>query len=169
MLFAWAFAVQAVVPAPAVPMLVGTGALSGSGRMHLALAVAAATAAALGADALWYSLGRTHGTRVLGILCRLSLDPDSLIRHVKERFAAHRVRYLIIAKFLPGVNPLAARLAGAIPIRPDHFLLYATAGGRVLCRTGACRAARAMIARRSSRPFARNSRAPLQPSTKPTP
>jgi membrane protein DedA with SNARE-associated domain len=75
-LFAWAFAVQAVVPAPAVPMLVGTGALSGSGRMHLALAVAAAPAAALGANVLWYSLGRTRGTRALAILCRFSLDPD---------------------------------------------------------------------------------------------
>jgi membrane protein DedA with SNARE-associated domain/rhodanese-related sulfurtransferase len=127
-LFAWAFAVQAGVPAPAVPMLVGAGALSGSGQMNLALAVAAATAAALGADVLWYSLGRTHGTRVLGILCRFSLEPDSLIRHAKERFAAHRMRYLIVAKFLPGVNPLAAGLAGVIPIRPDRFLLYATAG-----------------------------------------
>ena len=127
-LFAWAFAVQAGVPAPAVPMLVGAGALSGSGQMDLALAVAAATAAALGADVLWYSLGRTHGTRVFGILCRFSLDPDSLIRHAKERFAAHRVRYLIVAKFLPGVNPLAAGLAGVIPIRPDRFLLYAIAG-----------------------------------------
>ncbi len=127
-LFAWAFAVQAGVPAPAVPMLVGAGALSGSGQMDLAVAVAAATAAAVGADVLWYSLGRTHGTRVLGILCRFSLDPDSLIRHAKERFTAHRVRYLIVAKFLPGVNPLAAGLAGIIPIRPDRFLLYATAG-----------------------------------------
>jgi len=96
--------------------------------MDLALAMAPATAAALGADVLWYSLGRTHGTRVLGILCRFSLDPDLLIRHAKERFAAHRVRYLIVAKFLPGVNPLAAGLAGVIPIRPDRFLLYAIAG-----------------------------------------
>jgi membrane protein DedA with SNARE-associated domain/rhodanese-related sulfurtransferase len=127
-LFAWAFAVQAGVPAPAVPMLVGAGALSGSGQMDLALAVAAATAAALGADVLWYSLGRTHGTRVLGILCRFSLDPDSLIRHAKERFGAHRVRYLTVAKFLPGVNPLAAGLAGVIRMRPDRFLLSATAG-----------------------------------------
>jgi membrane protein DedA with SNARE-associated domain len=127
-LVAWAFAVQAGVPVPAVPILVGAGALAGSGRMDLAIAVAAATAATLGADVLWYSLGRAHGTRVLEILCRFSLDPDSLIRHAKERFAAHRVRYLIIAKFLPGVNPLAAGLAGVVPIRPDRFLLYAAAG-----------------------------------------
>ena len=65
-LFAWAFAVQAGVPAPAVPMLVGAGALSGSGQMDLGLAVAAAMTAALGADLLWYSLGRTHGTEYSG-------------------------------------------------------------------------------------------------------
>ena len=50
LLFAWAFAVQAGVPAPAVPILVGAGALSCSGHMELALAVEAATAAALGAE-----------------------------------------------------------------------------------------------------------------------
>lgn len=126
--FAWAFAVQAGVPAPAVPMLLGAGALCGSGRMDLALAVAAAMAATVGADVLWYVLGRYHGARVLGILCRFSLDADSLIRHAKERFAAHRLRYLILAKFLPGANPLAAGLAGAVPIRFEHFLLYAAAG-----------------------------------------
>jgi membrane protein DedA with SNARE-associated domain/rhodanese-related sulfurtransferase len=127
-LFAWAFVVQAGMPAPAVPMLVGAGALSGSGRMDLALAVGVAMAATLGADILWYSLGRAHGTRVLGVLLRFSLDPDHLIRRAKERFAAHRARYLILAKFLPGVNPLAAGLAGAVPIRPATFLLYAAIG-----------------------------------------
>jgi len=62
------------------------------------------------------------------MLSRFSLDPDSLIRHAKERFAAHRLRYVVLAKFLPGVNPLAAGLAGAVPIRLDRFLLYAAAG-----------------------------------------
>src|SRR5262249_36970739 len=31
-------------------------------------------------------------------------------------------------KFLPGVNPLAAALAGAIPIRPESFAVHALAG-----------------------------------------
>jgi membrane protein DedA with SNARE-associated domain/rhodanese-related sulfurtransferase len=96
--------------------------------MGLALPIVAAMGATVAADLLWYWLGRFRGTRVLGILCRFSLDPDSLIRHAKERFAAHRVRYLIVAKFLPGVNPLAAGLAGAVPIRPGQFLLSAAAG-----------------------------------------
>jgi membrane protein DedA with SNARE-associated domain/rhodanese-related sulfurtransferase len=127
-LFAWAFAVQAGMPAPAIPILVGAGALSGSGQMNLAFAIGATIAATLGADVLWYSLGRSFGTRVLGTLCRFSLDRDSLIREAKERFVVHRARYLILAKFLPGVNPLAAGLAGAVPIRPAVFLGYAAAG-----------------------------------------
>ena len=126
--FAWAFAVQAGVPAPAVPMLVGAGALSGSGHMNLALSILAAMTATVGADVLWYWLGRSHGLRVFEILGRFSLDPDSLIRHAKERFTAHRARYLIVAKFLPGVNPLAAGLAGVVAIRPSSFLLYAAVG-----------------------------------------
>jgi membrane protein DedA with SNARE-associated domain/rhodanese-related sulfurtransferase len=126
--FAWAFAVQAGLPAPAVPMLLGAGALSGSGHMNLAVSILAAMTATLGADVLWYALGRSHGLRVLETLCRCSLDPDSLIRHAKERFAAHRARYLIVAKFLPGVNPLAAGLAGVVALRPDFFLFYAAAG-----------------------------------------
>ena len=127
-LFAWAFAVQAGVPAPAVPILVGAGVLSGSGQMSLALAIVAAMTATIGADSLWYTLGRSYGTRVLSTLLRFSLDPDSLIREAKERFAAHRARYLILAKFLPGVNPLAAGLAGAVPIPAGRFLRYAAAG-----------------------------------------
>jgi membrane protein DedA with SNARE-associated domain/rhodanese-related sulfurtransferase len=109
-------------------MLVGAGALSGSGHMNLALAVGAAMVATLGADVLWYALGRAMGTRVLGTLCRFSLDPDSFIRDAKQRFLAHRARYLVVAKFLPGVNPLAAGLAGAVSIRPTRFLLYASVG-----------------------------------------
>jgi membrane protein DedA with SNARE-associated domain/rhodanese-related sulfurtransferase len=126
--FTWAFAVQAGLPAPAIPMLLGAGALSGSGQMNLALAVGAAMVATVCADVLWYALGRSHGTRVLGTLCRFSLDPDSFIREAKERFLVHRARYLVLAKFLPGVNPLAAGLAGAASIRPGRFLLYAAAG-----------------------------------------
>jgi membrane protein DedA with SNARE-associated domain/rhodanese-related sulfurtransferase len=126
--FAWAFAVQAGVPAPAVPMLLGAGALSGAGHMDLALSILAAMTATLGADVLWYALGRAYGLRVFETLCRFSLDPDLLIRHAKERFAAHRARYLIVAKFLPGVNPLAAGLAGVVTLRTDVFLLYAAAG-----------------------------------------
>src|SRR5262245_38957622 len=127
-LFAWVFAVQAGLPLPAAPVLLGAGAMSGAGRMNLALALGATMVAALGADVLWYALGRSQGLRVFGALCRFSLDPDSLIREAKERFLTHRGRYLVVAKFLPGVNPLAAGLAGTVSLGPNRFLIYAAAG-----------------------------------------
>jgi len=126
-LFVWAFLVQAGMPAPAVPVLVGAGALSGSG-LGLVGTVAAGVAAAVGADIVWYWLGRTHGARVLAILVRISLKADSLVRVAKERFAAHGARYLILAKFLPGVNPLVSGIAGAFRTRPRQFFLYSTIG-----------------------------------------
>src|SRR5882724_8361366 len=68
--------IQAGLPAQAVPMLVGAGALSGSGHMDLAVSILAAMTATLGADVLWYSLGRSPGVRVLEILCRDILSSD---------------------------------------------------------------------------------------------
>src|SRR5262249_18743920 len=127
-LFVWAFAVQAGLPLPAAPVLLGAGALSGSARMNLVLAIGTTMVAALAADLVWYALGRSLGLRVFGTLCRFSLDPDSLVRDAKERFLSHRGRYLVLAKFLPGLNPLAAGLAGVAFLRPDRFLIYAAIG-----------------------------------------
>jgi membrane protein DedA with SNARE-associated domain/rhodanese-related sulfurtransferase len=115
LLFVWAFAVQAGMPAPAIPVLLAGGALSGSGP-GLAVTIGAAVAATLGADILWYWLGRTHGPRVLAILVRISLRADSLVRAAKEQFAAHGARYL------------ASGIAGAFRMRPEKFILYAATG-----------------------------------------
>jgi rhodanese-related sulfurtransferase len=64
---------MAGLPAPAVPMLLGAGA------------------------ALRIRSRRSLRARALGTLCRFSLDPDSFIRDAKERFVAHRMRYLVLA------------------------------------------------------------------------
>jgi membrane protein DedA with SNARE-associated domain/rhodanese-related sulfurtransferase len=127
-IFVWSFGVQGGAPIPAVPMLLGAGALAGAGQMNLMLAVATAVAATLAADVLWYILGLFVGGRVLGILGRLSLDPDSFVRDAKERFQAHRARFLVLAKFLPGVNPLASALAGVVALRPVSFLSFDVVG-----------------------------------------
>ena len=65
---------------------------------------------------------------MLGVLLRISLKADSLARAAKERFAAHGAAYLILAKFLPGVNPLASGVAGAFRTRPQKFIVYAATG-----------------------------------------
>ena len=127
-IFAWSFGVQGGAPIPAVPLLLGAGALAGASDISLTLAVATAVAATLAADVLWYCLGLFVGGRILGILRRFSLDPDSFVRDAKERFQAHRARFLVLAKFLPGVNPLASALAGVVALRPVTFLSFDVVG-----------------------------------------
>ena len=67
-----------------VPVLLGVGALAGTGGMSLALALGAALAASLPPDLVWYELGRRRGGRILGLLCRVSLEPDSCVRRAEN-------------------------------------------------------------------------------------
>src|SRR5262249_46873816 len=97
---------QGGIPRPAVPPLLVSGALGGTGRLSLWLGVVVAMAGCLTADLLWYTFGRRRGAGVLGILCRITLEPDSCVRRTEELFIAHRLRSLVIAKFVPGLNPL---------------------------------------------------------------
>ena len=100
------------------------GALAGGQRLSLSFAIALAVAASLVADLAWYAVGRRHGLRALGVLCRITLEPDSCLRRAQNLFLRHRLRALLIAKFLPGVNPLAAGLAGAVGVGVVRFVAY---------------------------------------------
>ncbi len=75
LVFGWVFAEQIGLPIPAVPVLLASGALAGSGRLSLLGALAAAGVASLLSDTIWYWLGRVRGGSVLGWLCRVSLEP----------------------------------------------------------------------------------------------
>lgn len=120
--FGWAFVVQGGTPVPALPMLLGAGALAARGKLSLFAAVMTAVAATLLADAIWYGLGRLKGQRVFGIITRMALDPDSVVRTAKDRFLKHRLGNLVVVKFLPGVSALAAALAGTVHLNPGAFL-----------------------------------------------
>lgn len=130
-LFGWVLVDQAGVPLPAVPLLLVVGGLAGAGRLSLSLAIGAAVAGSLAADLLWYTFGRRRGASVLGILCRITLEPDSCVRRVEDLFVAYRLRSLLIAKFLPGLNPLAAALSGVVKVPLGLFLLCEVAGALV--------------------------------------
>lgn len=130
-LFGWVLLDQAGIPLPAVPLLLVVGALAGAGRLNLSLAIGAAVAGCLAADLLWYTFGRRKGVSVLGIMCRITLEPDSCVRRVEELFVAYRLRSLLIAKFLPGVNPLAAALSGVVNIPLGVFVLCEAASALV--------------------------------------
>lgn len=131
MLFGWVLLDQTGVPLPAVPLLLVVGGLAGAGRSSLSLAIGAAVAGCLAADLLWYTFGRRKGASVLGILCRITLEPDSCVRRVEELFVTYRLRSLLIAKFLPGLNPLAAALSGVVHIPLGVFVLCEAASALV--------------------------------------
>lgn len=112
LVFLWVAAEQLGMPLPAAPLLLAVGALAGTGRMNLAMASGLATAAALVADLFWYRVGRIRGTRVLGRLCRLALEPDSCVRKAEAFLSRHGTASLLVTKFIPGLNTVAAPLAG---------------------------------------------------------
>src|SRR5262245_11784777 len=124
LLFAWVFAEQVGVPVPAIPVLVVVGALARADRLNMGVAVGLAVLACLLADGLWYQLGRRQGMKVLKLLCRISLEPDSCVRTAENTLARHGARSLLVAKFVPGLSTVAAPLAGLFRMRPSPFLLY---------------------------------------------
>jgi membrane protein DedA with SNARE-associated domain len=123
-LFVWVLAEQLGLPLPATPLLLAAGALAGSGQMNLPLAIALAVLASMLGDVSWYEFGRRRGGRVLSLLCRISLEPDSCVRKTETAFVRHGSRSLLIAKFVPGLNTMAPPLAGIIGMRLERFLIF---------------------------------------------
>src|SRR5882724_4905682 len=80
------FLEQMGFPLPAVPILMGMGALSRSGTVSFTAVIVIALAGALSADLIWYYLGRRYGRSVLRMLCRISLEPDFCVRRTEDAF-----------------------------------------------------------------------------------
>lgn len=96
--------------------------------MSLATALLVPVAASLPPDLAWYYLGRLKGGRVLGFLCRLSLEPDSCVRDTENLFHRYGPRGLLLAKFIPGFSTVAPPLAGVVGMSAATFALYDIGG-----------------------------------------
>jgi membrane protein DedA with SNARE-associated domain len=129
LVFVWIFVDQLGVPIPAVPLLIGAGALAGAGKTDLATLLAVALVASFLADLVWFSAGRRRGHHVLTWMCAITLEPDSCVRRAETVFAARGLQALLVAKFLPGLNAIAAALAGIVGVHAGWFAGYAAAGG----------------------------------------
>jgi membrane protein DedA with SNARE-associated domain/rhodanese-related sulfurtransferase len=128
LVFAWVFVEQAGLPIPSAPLLLAAGALSGMHQMNLVTAITFAVIGAVASDSMWYELGRLKGVRVLQLLCRISLEPDSCVRRTQVSFTRNGPRVLLGAKFIPGLNAMAAPLSGIIKMEWRKFLLFDTIG-----------------------------------------
>jgi membrane protein DedA with SNARE-associated domain/rhodanese-related sulfurtransferase len=139
LLFAWVLVEQLGLPLPATPVLLAAGALSAESQISFPLALAVAVAAALTADSVWFFIGRRHGHLVLRLLCKLSLEPTTCVRRTQDSFGRRRGTMLLFAKFVPGVNTLAAPVAGQNGMKFRLFLLYDGIGATLwVCTLLAC-------------------------------
>jgi membrane protein DedA with SNARE-associated domain/rhodanese-related sulfurtransferase len=115
-------------PVPAALALLIAGGASASGSLDPSLALPGAIAAMVAGDTLMFLLGRYTGWWLLGILCRLSLNPESCILSSADSFYRRGRLLLVIAKFLPGINTMAPPLAGSMNMRLARFLPLDIAG-----------------------------------------
>jgi len=119
---------QVGIPLPAVPALLGVGALAAKGRVSLSLVIGAIALVAMPVDLTWYELGRRRGARVLSGLCRLSLEPDVCVRRTQNLFRRYGVRAMLVAKFLPGLTTVMPPLAGIFGVSRLRFATYELTG-----------------------------------------
>jgi membrane protein DedA with SNARE-associated domain/rhodanese-related sulfurtransferase len=123
LIFAVVFVEQLGLPIPALPLLLAGGALAAAGKFSFWLGLLAVLVACLIPDLLWFYLGRYRGNRVLGFLCRISLEPDSCVRRTQNVFTRYGLRGLIVSKFVTGMSTVAPPLAGMARVPVGRFLL----------------------------------------------
>lgn len=119
---------QVGLPVPAVPTLIVAGALAAKGQLSAPAVFAAAVMASYIGDGLWFAGGRIYGHRVMRLLCRISLSPDSCVRQSEYQFGRWGKAALVVSKFVPGLSAVTPPLAGAMRMGWPSFILLNGAG-----------------------------------------
>jgi membrane protein DedA with SNARE-associated domain len=126
--FAFLLAEAIGFPLPAALALVAAGAAVASHTLWGPAVLLAALLALLIGDTSLFWLGRYSGWALLGFLCRLSMNPETCILRSAESFYKRGKATLVLAKFIPGINTMAAPLAGSMKMRYSQFLRLDFAG-----------------------------------------
>jgi membrane protein DedA with SNARE-associated domain/rhodanese-related sulfurtransferase len=127
-MFVATFAERIGLPLFVTPLLFAAGALAAMGKLDFGLLLLVTTVACLAGDTLWYELGRWKGSTLLGLLCRISFQPDSCVRRSELALEKNTGRSLLWVKWIPGVGHLAVPLAGAARVPRARFHFYNTVG-----------------------------------------
>src|SRR5262245_21891672 len=122
---------QAALPIPSLPLLLVSGALARTGRLKLSLVIVYGFAACFIADNVWFQLGRRYSARVVQFICKVSIEPDSCVRRTENVFVKYGLRSLLLSKFIPGLNVVAAPLAGGSGANFRRFLLFDSLGALI--------------------------------------
>jgi membrane protein DedA with SNARE-associated domain/rhodanese-related sulfurtransferase len=116
------------VPVPAAVALLIAGGAVARGVLQAQYVLGIALFAMLAGDTLMFLLGRYTGWWLLGLLCRVSLNPEACILRSADSFYRRGRTLLVVAKFIPGINTMAPPLAGSMNMRPLTFLRLDLAG-----------------------------------------
>lgn len=116
------------VPVPAAVALLIAGGAVARGMLQPQYVLGIALFAMLAGDTLMFFLGRYTGWWLLGLLCRISLNPEACILRSADSFYRRGRTLLVIAKFIPGINTMAPPLAGSMNMRTFTFLRLDLAG-----------------------------------------
>ncbi|MDE2462576.1 MAG: DedA family protein/thiosulfate sulfurtransferase GlpE [Alphaproteobacteria bacterium] len=125
--FSSVFIDQAGIPLPCYPVLLIAGAMATTTAAMTDL-LAVGVAATLSADLLWYFAGMRFGRRILNLICKIALSPDSCIRRTEDTFAKYGAWTLPFAKFLPGLGYVAVALSGIIRLNLLRFVAFDALG-----------------------------------------
>jgi len=119
------------LPIPAAIAMVTAGAAAAWKTLVLGYVILWSIVPILIGDSILYFLGRQTGWRLLAVLCRVSMNPETCILRSAESFYKRGRVTLLFAKFVPGVNTMAPPLAGSMKMRYGQFLRF-DAGGASL-------------------------------------
>src|SRR5580693_8610530 len=89
------------LPVPAALALIAAGATLPAFSLPIALITI------LLADTLMFFVGRYTGWWLLGMLCRLSINPEACVLKAADAFYRRGRWVLAFAKFVPGINTMA--------------------------------------------------------------
>jgi membrane protein DedA with SNARE-associated domain len=125
------FAEAIGLPVPAALAILTAGALSAYGSLHFYTVFVISLVALLAGDILLYFTGRASGWALLGLLCRVSANPETCILRSAEYFYRRGKQTLLFAKFIPGINSMSPPLAGSMKMKIQDFLQYDTLGAAI--------------------------------------
>ena len=127
---------QLGAPLPAMPFLIWAGARGAGDPLLLSQALVLATLAGTVGNLPWYWAGRRFGHRVLKLVCRVTISPDSCVRHTEGAFERRGPAILIFARLLPGFETVAPPLAGALGLGTPAFVFYDLLGSALRAAAG---------------------------------
>src|SRR5271156_303428 len=127
-LFAAVFLEAVGLPIPAALALLIAGGASAPGSLQGSDGLGGGLLAVVAGDTLMFVMGRYTGWWLLGVLCRISLNPESCILRSADSFYRRGRALLVVAKFVPGINTMAPPLAGSMNMRTFTFLRLDLAG-----------------------------------------